>query len=49
MKSDGSLSRRAIDCDGVVGAGVRKRRTNGFVEGSVDVSTIMSVRRFEDS
>ena len=47
--SDGSLSRREIDCDGVVGEGVRKRWTKGCVEGSDEESTSMSVRRFEDS
>lgn len=45
----GSISRREIDCEGVVGEGVRKRWTKGFVEGSVDVSAMISVRRFEDS
>ena len=49
VEHDGSLSRREIDCEGVVGEGVRKRWTKGFVEGSDDVSTMMSVRRFEDS
>ena len=49
VESDGSLSRREIDCDGVVEGGVRKRWTKGFVEGSVDVSTMISARRFEDS
>lgn len=38
-----------MDCEGVVGEGVRKRWTKGFVEESVEVSTMMSVRRFEDS
>ena len=32
-----------------MGEGVRKRWTKGFVEGSVDASTMISVRRFEDS
>ncbi len=51
VESDGSLSRSEIECEGVgvVGEGVKKRWTKGFVEGSVDVSTMMSVRRFEDS
>ena len=49
VEAVGSLSRRDIDCEGVVGEGVRKRWTKGFVEGSVDVSPMMSVRRFEDS
>ena len=49
VDSDCSLSRREIDCDGVVGEGVRKRWTKGFVEGSDEQSTSMSVRRFEDS
>ena len=49
MESDDSLSSKDIDCEGVVGEGVRKRCTNGFVEGSADVSPKMSVRRFEDS
>ena len=49
VDSDCSLSKRRIDCDGVVGEGVRKRWTNGLVEGSVEVSTMMSVRRFDDS
>ena len=49
VDSDGSLSRREIDCDGVVGEGVRKRWTKGFVDGSDDESASMSVRRFEDS
>lgn len=49
VHSDCSLSRRTIDCDGVVGEGVRKRWRKGLVEGSVEVSAMMSVRRFEDS
>lgn len=49
VDSDCSLSRRTIDCDGVEGEGVRKRWTKGRVEGSVEVSAMMSVRRFEDS
>ena len=49
VDSDCSLSRREIDWDGVVGEGVRKRWTKGFVEGSDEESTSMSVRRFEDS
>ena len=47
--ADVSLSRSDIDCEGVVGEGVRKRWTKGLVEGSDDVSARMSVRRFEDS
>ena len=38
-----------MDCEGVEGEGVRKRWTKGLVEGSVDVSAMISVRRFEDS
>ena len=49
VDSDGSLSRREIDCDGVVGEGVRKRWTKGFVEGSDEERTSRSVRRFDDS
>lgn len=49
VEIDGSLSRREIDCEGVVGQGVRKRWMKGFVKGSVDVSTRISVRRLEDS
>ena len=49
VDSDCSLSRREIDCDGVVGDGVRKRWTKGFVEGSDEERTSMSVRRFDDS
>ena len=49
VESDGSLSKREIDCEGVEGEGVRKRWTKGFVEESVDVSSMMSVSRFEDS
>ena len=32
-----------------MGEGVKKRWTKGLVEGRVDVSTMISVRRFEDS
>lgn len=49
VEFEGSLSRRDIDWEGVVGEGVRKRWTKGFVEERVDVSAMMSVRRLDDS